>query len=164
MKSAERILLFVALAAAAMLGGALASQYLWGLQPCPLCIQQRYALAAAAVLAFLASRAAGRRVGVALAFLAGFAFLTNSGVAGFHSGVELKYWGSSCAGGGLPAAFDPGALRERLESGASVAPRCDDIAWQDPYVGLSMANWNGLISLFLAFLSFVSLRRIRPAG
>lgn len=162
--TAKPILTLVALVAAATLGGALYSQYVWGLRPCPLCMDQRYALAAAMVLSFVASRAVGRRIGIALAFLAGLAFLVNSGIAGFHSGVELGHWGSSCSGGDLPSAFNPGALFERLESGAGVAPRCDDVAWKDPYVGLSMANWNGLISLVLAFLSFSTLRKIRPAG
>lgn len=161
--TAKQVLTFVALVAAAMLLGALASQYVWGLKPCPLCMDQRYALAAAMVLSFVASRAVGRRVGVVLAFLAGVAFLVNAGVAGFHSGVELKLWSSTCAGE-LPTVFDPGALAERLQSGASVAPRCDEVAWKDPYVALSMANWNGLISFVLAFLAFSTLRKIRPAG
>ena len=156
---AKPVLTLVALIAAAMLGGALASQYVWGLHPCPLCIQQRYALGAAAVVSLFASRAVGRRVGVFLAFLAGFAFLVNAGLAGFHSGVELKFWGSACSGG-LPGTFDPAALL----SGANVAPRCNEIAWKDPYLGLSMANWNGLASLVLAFLAFSTLRKIRPAG
>lgn len=161
--TARPILIFVALIAALALGGAIASQYVWGLQPCPLCMDQRYALAAALVLSLLASLAVGRGIGVILAFLAGLAFLVNAGIAGFHSGVELKLWGSACAGA-LPSTFDPSALVERLNSGAGVAPRCDDVAWQDPYAGLSMANWNGLISLILAFLSFSVLRKIRPAG
>ena len=54
---ADRSLMLLGLAALAALAAALALQYLGGLEPCPLCIEQRYpylALMAASALGLVA--------------------------------------------------------------------------------------------------------------
>src|SRR3546814_16966561 len=71
----------------------LTSQDWGGLQPCVLCLYQRYAYGVAlafAGLAFLAAaHALGRRI---LLMLAGLAFAAGSAIAAFHVGVEQKWW------------------------------------------------------------------------
>lgn len=133
----------------AMLAGALAFQHLGDLPPCALCIDQRKAWGAVIVLAALALWAEGRgRIAVTLLLLglAGVAAFAGAGVAFFHVGVEEKWWqGTAACGGGFDG-FASGSvdeMRERLLARPVI--RCDEIAWS--FLGVSMAGWNGLVSL-----------------
>ncbi len=150
---------------AALAGGSLAAlaaafgfQHLGGLEPCPLCIWQRWphvatALLAAASLGFRGPAAA------ALLALAGVAALAGAGLAGFHAGVEQHWWAGLAACEGGPPADTVAELRERLLNAAPA--RCDEVAWS--FLGLSMAAWNGLLSLALAGMAAGALRRRVPA-
>ncbi len=122
---------------AALLGGALAFQYLGGLAPCEMCIWQRWAIGAAVALG-LAGLAAGNRVLVALAIAAMF---VDTGIAVFHVGVEQHWWKgiTECAATTLSG---PDLLGQIL---AAPLVRCDAIAWS--LLGISMAGWNALVSL-----------------
>ena len=140
---------------AAILLGAFGFQYLGGLAPCPLCLWQRWPHAVAAGLAVLGVtllwRQARRvRSAAALAVLAGAA------IAAYHGGVERGWWQgpSAC---GAPAGLDMPAdqLLERILEAPLV--RCDEIPWA--FLGLSMANWNLLISLGLAAIWLWPMRR-----
>lgn len=151
----------------AMLAAALAFQHLGDLPPCALCIDQRKAWGAAITLATLALWAEGRsRIAVALALLAlaGAAALAGAGVAGFHVGVEQKWWEGTAACGGGFEGFGAGGvaeMRERLLARPVV--RCDEIAWS--MFGVSMAGWNGLVALATGGLALYvvgrDVRRIR---
>ena len=139
------------------LAAALASQ-VWGdLQPCVLCIYQRYAYLGAAAFGLLGliagPRARARRTAVTLA---GFAFLTGAAIAAFHVGVEQLWWRGT-AGCQAPA-FDPNAsiaeLRKQLLE-TTFMP-CDAVQWS--LFGISMAGYNVLASLGLALASFRAAR------
>ena len=145
-----------ALLAAACLGAlgtALASQYWGGLNPCVLCIYQRYAYGAAlafAVLALLLAAKAGARK---LALIAtGLSFAGGSALAVFHVGVEQKWWRGTaeCHAPSLPENATVEQLREILLNQA-FAP-CDKIPWE--LFGVSMAGYNILACAILAALSF----------
>ena len=135
-----------AVAAAASLGAlaaAFAFQHLGGLDPCVLCVYQRYPHAVTALLAGLVLLG-GRHASLALAG-AGLAALTGAALAGFHVGVEEQWWAGTAACGGVGGADTVEALREQL-MGAPPA-RCDEVPWS--LFGLSMASYNGLLSLAL---------------
>lgn len=147
--------LIVLAGSAALLGGALAFQYVGGLAPCELCIWQRWAHGAALAGALIALVAPGRLASLGLAFaVAGL--LAGVGIAVFHAGVEQQWWQglASCGGGGTSA----GSAEDLLQA-IEAAPivRCDDIAWT--FLGLSMAVWNALISAGIAALAVVAARR-----
>ena len=133
----------------AMLAAALAFQHIGDLAPCALCIDQRKAWGAAIVLSTLALAAEGRsRIAVALALLglAGLAALVGAGVAAFHVGVEEKWWSGTAACGGGFAGFGTGGVADTREQLlARPVVRCDEVAWS--LGGISMAGWNGLVSL-----------------
>ncbi|TBU97473.1 disulfide bond formation protein B [Phytopseudomonas dryadis] len=74
------LLLLIALACVAMLGGALVAQHLFGWEPCTLCVQIRLWLALAALLALLLSAASAARQ-TWLAFLAWPLLLAATGMA-----------------------------------------------------------------------------------
>jgi len=132
-----------------MLAGALAFQHWGDLAPCALCIDQRKAWGAVIAFGTLAVLADGySRIAVALALLAfaAIAALAGAGIAGFHVGVEQSWWnGTAACGGGMGdiGTTSISDLRDRLL--AQPVVRCDEIAWS--MLGVSMAGWNGLISL-----------------
>ncbi|MEM7490720.1 MAG: disulfide bond formation protein B [Pseudomonadota bacterium] len=136
-----------------LLGGAFLFQ-LAGYAPCAMCLWQRWPHAAAILLGGLALAGLAPR---AMAALAGLAALTTSGIGFFHAGVEQGWWEgpSSCTGGGdgLGGLSGVDLLSTDI---ADTVVMCDDIVWQ---LGLTMAGWNGLISLGLAALWFVAALR-----
>ncbi len=142
------------------LAAALASQYWGDLQPCVLCIYQRYAYLGAAAFGLLGliagPRTGARRAAVALA---GLAFLTGAAIAAFHAGVEQQWWRGT-AGCHAPA-FDPNAsiaeLRKQLLETRFVP--CDAVPWS--LFGLSMAGYNVLASLGLALASVWAARHTK---
>jgi disulfide bond formation protein DsbB len=99
-------------------------------------------------------------IAAAAALTAGFALLTamflyNAGLAIYHSGVEAKFWigPTACTGGALAPA--DGDLLKQLETVKVV--RCDEVSLR--VFGLSLANWNILVSAMLAALSAASAVR-----
>jgi len=141
--------LLAALASGAMLAAAHAFQRFGGLAPCPLCLDQRnwhWGVVATALVALLAVRL---RPGLArwAAALIGVVLLGSFAQAAYHVAVEQHWVVAQCdvrAAAGQSLTFDVNAPLE--------IPRCDEIAWS--MFGISMAGYNALISLLLAFASF----------
>lgn len=154
---------FVALLAAsvAILGAAFAFQWLGGLQPCVLCIWQRYPYAVVVGLAGLGAglaRAGAARPILALLLVAcAAALLVNAGIAAFHVGVEQRWWeGTPGCVGQTAGAATVEELRRRLLEAPVV--RCDEVAWS--LFGISMAGYNFLLSLALAGASLRAARLV----
>jgi len=133
---------------ALLLIGALGFQYLGGLAPCPLCLWQRWPHAAAVALALLGMTLLWPRPR-SVAWAGGATMLAGAGIAAYHSGVERGWW-SGPAACSAPASLDlpADALLDRILAAPLV--RCDEIPWD--LAGLSMANWNALVSLALAVI------------
>lgn len=146
----------VLLIAAATIAGALASQHLFGLVPCKLCLWQRWPYYAGVPLAALTAAAPGgaRRLGLALLALV---FLGSAVLAAYHAGAEWALWaGPSDCGGGTAPATSVEDLLKGLETTRVVS--CTEAAWR--FLGLSLAGWNALVSLGLAALAaFGATRR-----
>ncbi len=128
---------------------AYASQVWGGLQPCVLCIYQRYAFGVAIVFGLLGLALGGNPAARRdLVVLGGLAFLGGAAIAAFHVGVEQLWWRGT-AECHAPA-FDPKLsiedLRQRLLDTTFVA--CDEIPWS--LFGISMAGYNLFVSLGLA--------------
>ena len=124
-----------------MLGFAFTAQYVFDLQPCTLCIWQRWPYGVAMIWGGLATRTAGRR-SAALVGLAGLTFAVGAGIAGFHAGVEAHWWEGlkSCSGNEVVQSLEQ--LRHLLAGKQPV--RCDEAAWR--FLGISMAGWNFVLS------------------
>ena len=145
---------FIALASAAILGTALASQFFGGLAPCPLCLQQRWPYVATIVLgavAFAVVRGrAGRR---ALLALCGVAFAVGGAIAFYHVGVEQGWFaGPETCSGTIGAVRTIEELRRQLLAAPIV--RCDEVAWS--MFGISMAGYNVIASAILAATSLAA--------
>ena len=140
---------------ALLLAGAFAFEHIGGLLPCTLCLWQRWPHAAAAVIGALALTARGG--GRVLPLLGALAALTTAAIAGFHVGVELRWWPglASCTVNALAGISGDDLLSLDTNIGAPAA--CDAVAWS--FLGLSMAAWNGVLSLGLAGLWLRALRK-----
>ncbi len=149
----------IALASIAILGTALASQYLGGLAPCELCIYQRwpYVFTIAAGLAGWAMprAAAPRRWLVASCAVA---FAIGGVIAVYHAGVEYGWFaGPGACSGAATAAATVEELRAQLLGQPVV--RCDEPAWT--LFGVSMAGYNAAVSAVLAGASALAVPRMK---
>ena len=157
MRSSARLPLFTLVASVGALGTALLSQYVGGLQPCVLCIYQRWPYVVVIVLSAAALTLAGPRLRMTLAGLAGIAFLVGAGIAGFHVGVEQHWWhGTAQCGGNVVTPSSIEALRAHL-SQAPVAA-CDAPAFT--LLGISMAGFNLILSLVLGLVTLLGALRL----
>jgi disulfide bond formation protein DsbB len=158
----DRWRFFALLASGAMLGVAHAFQTFGGLAPCELCLKQRtvyWAAGAIAAVAMVAVRLpGGPRLREASCWLLVLIFLAGVAIAGYHAGVEWKFWPGpeSCSGGGTVSVA---ALKDLLNGAGQKMPACDKPAWV--FAGLSMAGWNTVASLILVGLSVAAALRER---
>ncbi len=141
----------IAIVGGAAILGAWFFQYVVGLAPCPLCLEQRYAYYFAIPLALMVAlgdeAGSSRKVLVAALGVIALGMLWNAGLGIYHSGVEWKLWaGPQTCAGALDDLGAAGGLRGRLETVNVV--RCDEAPWR--FLGLSLAGYNVLISLVLA--------------
>lgn len=134
------------------------AQYGFGLAPCHLCLLQRDAYWGAIVLSVIAivlgQRSPVRRWAI---LLIGLAFLVGAAIAFFHVGVEHKWWEGDAACVGAMSGLS-GADLEAAIMNAPVT-RCDDVAFE--LFGISMAGYNGLVSLVLAAFTFWGFARAK---
>jgi disulfide bond formation protein DsbB len=135
--------------------GAYFFQYVMGLPPCPLCLEERVAYYVSIPLALLIAIGAGAKapvklLAVALAII-GLAMLFNAGLGVYHAGIEWKWWPGPQECSGPLTDLNPGSgdLLSSLQNLTLV--RCDEAAWR--FLGLSLAGYNALISLALAAIA-----------
>lgn len=139
------------------LGGALTAQYVFHLRPCELCLIQRIPFGIGIFLGLWAYFAPAYRL--PLIGVSGVAFLVNSGIALFHSGVERKWWAglTGCTTPDMSGSIED--LMKRIQETAVI--RCDEIPWS--FMGLSMANYNVAFCLGLGlaclYIWIQSMRR-----
>lgn len=145
---------------AALLGYALYSQHVLGLEPCPLCILQRVAVLAAG-LAFLgaglhrASRGGAIAWGVLIALVAG----VGAAIAARHVWITAQPAGTVAeCGASLDYMLEVLPLREVLAKVLTGSGECGQVDWR--FLGLAMPAWV-LVSLLAlgAWGLAVNLRR-----
>ena len=147
---ASSALLLFAMSGAVILS-ALDFQHIGGYKPCPLCLIERKAWYVAFVVSVIIffgskSRVDGGYLALLLMGLIGLGFLYNAGLAGYHAGVEWKWWAgpSSCTGDQLtPLGGDVGGLLGALNETKVI--RCDVAEFR--LFGLSFSGYNFLLSL-----------------
>ena len=146
--------LAIAVVGGAAILGAWFFQFVLGLRPCPLCLEQRYAYYFAIPLALMAALGdefgASRKVLLGALVVIALGMLWNAGLGVYHSGVEWKWWeGPQTCGGALDDLGTAGGLLQKLQTVNVV--RCDEAPWR--FLGLSLAGYNALISLALATIA-----------
>lgn len=138
---------------AALMGGALVSQYIYGLYPCEMCWWQRYPHIVAIVLASVAFVMRNSAAGEVFVRLAAIAIGISGLIGAFHAGVEYRWWE------GLTACTRTAAAGGDPLAAIMDAPvvRCDVAQWT--LFGVSLAGFNFLISAMGASAVFVLLGR-----
>jgi disulfide bond formation protein DsbB len=142
---------------AALMGGALISQYVFGLFPCEMCWWQRYPHIAAIVLAVLAFTRKGTGVGDLAVTLAALCIMASGLIGAFHAGVEYHWWE------GITTCSSTRITGNPLDAimGAPLV-RCDSAQWT--LLGISLAGFNFLISTSGAVVVLALLGRSRRSA
>jgi disulfide bond formation protein DsbB len=126
---------------AGLLGGALISQYGFGLYPCEMCHWQRwphYAALVPAIAAFLV-RGRGRDTQRVLIAIAALLIAISGAIGILHAGVEYGWWE------GLTRCSSPTGARTLDDIMNTPLIRCDVPQWT--LFGLSLAGYNAIFSL-----------------
>ncbi len=151
-------------ASVAILGAAFASQVLGDLEPCILCLYQRYPYGVTiglSLLALVLGRAGRSQAVPWLVALCGVAFAVGAGIAVYHVGVEQHWWtGTEACGASAIVARTVEELRAQIMSAPVV--RCDVVPWS--LFGISMAGYNALVSVVLAAASLAAAAALRRQG
>ncbi len=126
---------------------ALFSEAFWGLEPCVLCVAQRYPFAIGIALAFMGL---GVRKNTFLSrtlfIFSGLGFLINSGLAFYQTGIQSHWWASGIEA--CSVTFMEDATPQNILQNLMISPMssCDEITWADPIFGLTIANFNIVFS------------------
>ena len=128
------------------------------LAPCELCLKERQVYWLAAFVGLVGGLAALRapRTRLWTCILLALIFLGGAVLAGYHAGVEWKFWPGPEACTGSHVRITVADMQRLLNGGAMNIPRCDKPAFV--FLGLSMAGWNAVISFVLAVASVVAGR------
>lgn len=149
LKDPRTPLVLVLAAGLAALVAAFAGQFLFGLQPCILCLYERVPWAAAAAIAAVGLIGRGRCWRLAALALCGVVFAAGAALAFYHVGVEAHWWASAAGCEGGTGTFSVDDLRP--ESLAEPLKPCDRVDFR--LLGLSLAGWNVLLSAGAAVFS-----------
>jgi disulfide bond formation protein DsbB len=136
---------------AALMAGALGSQYIGGLYPCEMCHWQRWPHDTAIVAALFAFGTRSQRAAYWLIWFAALAILTSGLIGAFHAGVEYGWWPglTTCA------STANGTTIEAIMNAPIV--RCDVPQWT--LFGISLAGFNALLSIGGALVILTLLSR-----
>ena len=151
------VLLLVLFASVFSLAFAFISEYGFGLKPCELCIFQRIPFVLAIPFALLGLWK--KRWGIGIALFIGLLFLINSGIAGYHAGVEQHWFPGpdACTDQPPVVPLTMEQILEKLKQAPLVA--CDQPQWD--FYGITMAAMNAVWSFLLALSTFVAMHKIR---
>ena len=146
--------LAVAVVGIAAILGAYFFQFVVGLKPCPLCLEQRIAyyvsIPLAAMILLGLSVGSSRKVLILALVAIAVAMLYNAGLGVYHAGVEWHWWqGPTDCSGTAPNFSTGGSLLDQMNKTRVI--RCDEAAWR--FLGVSLAGYNVLVSLFLAVVA-----------
>jgi len=155
----RQTLLLVCLASVGLLAYGLYLQHVVGLEPCPMCIVQRYALVLVALVAGLTALATRRGVhvtGVVLMVLgAGFGAF----VAARQSWLQWYPPEVVSCGRDFYGMIENFPLQRAIPMIFKGGGDCSKVDWT--FLGASIANWSFLCFLAVIAVSFVLIMRMR---
>jgi protein dithiol:quinone oxidoreductase len=158
------MLALIALACVALLAFGLYLQHVVGLEPCPMCIVQRYAMVLVAVFAALTAFMKNR-----IAWITGSAFIVL--FSGFGAFVAARQswlqWNppeiASC-GRDFYGMIETFPLQRAIPMIFKGSGDCTKIDWT--FLGASIANWSFVCFVFFALIALTLIARQlrRPSG
>lgn len=147
-----RLVGIVTLGSAAILSSAFFFEYVLGYSACKMCIWQRWPHAVAILIGLLILATRIKSLS-ALGFLS---LLSTTLIGFYHAGVEYKWWeGPSSCSSNINTEISPTDLLNQILNAPII--RCDDVVWD--LFGISMAGYNGILSLILSGIWLIILLR-----
>lgn len=157
----RRIHGLIAAACVAMLAFGMYLQHVVGLEPCPMCIVQRYALVLVALFTGLAGAFRGRALQVGGGLLALLSALGGAYTAASQSWLQWYPPEVVSCGRDLYGMIETFPLKRALPMIFRGGGDCSKIDWS--LFGLTLANWSFIAFTVLSVLLLVLLLRRRPA-
>ncbi len=156
---------FITLISFACLAAAFIAEAVFLLEPCELCIYQRYPFALVIILGLVGLALRTRPIAViGVHSISAVSFFVNSGIAFYHTGVEQHWWSSAIEGCKNPfVEIENTDTSQSFLDNIMSAPLgdCSVIPWQDPIIGLSMANYNIGVCFALGIFCIISAFKSR---
>ncbi len=151
MKS-RTLLILSAVSCIGLLSFALYLQHFKDMQPCPLCVLQRYAYLVIAIASLIGAISNKPKLGAGLGLIGG---LAGAGTAGYHLWVQA-HPAVSCGRDPLEAALNQLFTAQWLPSMFKADGMCTSA--YDPILGLSIVQWSMAwftgLTLVLIFIAF----------
>ena len=154
----RRVLALVSLVCVAMLAFGLYLQHVVGLEPCPMCIVQRYALVLVAIVAGITAVAKSRGLLITgsglLVLLSGFGAF----VAARQSFLQWYPPEIASCGRDFYGMIETFPLKRAIPMIFKGSGDCTKIDWT--FLGLSIANWSFLCFVAIALIGLVLITRL----
>jgi protein dithiol:quinone oxidoreductase len=162
-KSPRGVLALVCAVCVGMLAFGLYLQHVVGLEPCPMCIVQRYAFVLVAIVAGLGAALKARGAQT----IAGLLMLLVSGFGAFVAARQswLQWYPPETASCGRDfyGMIEAFPLQRAIPMIFRGSGDCTKIDWT--FLGLSIANWSFLVFCLFALVGLlVAVRRHKPVG
>jgi protein dithiol:quinone oxidoreductase len=146
----------VAVVAFGLIGVGMVLQHVVGLEPCPLCIFQRFAYLGVGVFALLGAAIAPHGAARAAGVLVLLAALAGVGLAGWHVNLQMNPESLSC-GPGLGTMLENFPLSQVLPRVFRGSGDCAEAGWT--LFGLSIAGWSLVWFTLLALTAVAAFFR-----
>lgn len=158
----RRILTLVALACVGMLAFGLYLQHVVGLEPCPMCIVQRYALILVAVFAGAGAVGGSRWVHVASSALVTLTAGFGAFVAARQSWLQWYPPETASCGRDFYGMIEAFPLRRAIPMIFRGSGDCSQVDWT--FLGGSIANWSFLVFCVLVVTGLLLIARQSRRG
>lgn len=160
-KTPRRVFALISIGCVAMLAYGLYLQHVEGLEPCPMCVVQRYALFAVAIIAGLVSFSARKGVhmggGLMLLLTAGFGAF----VAARQSWLQWYPPEVASCGRDFYGMIETFPLQRAIPMIFKGGGDCTKVDWT--FLGGSIANWSFLCFTTIAVVAVVLMARLARA-
>jgi len=151
----KRALALAAAFAACALGAAFVAQFGFSLHPCDLCIYQRYPYGLIALIGgFGYFRVVSVKMQRLLLLACALLFLTDAGIAFYHTGVEYGWFPGPTA---CSSDTKGGQTLEEMRAAILHAPLVTCAQAMAYIFGLSMAAWNAIAAFCASVATFIYL-------
>lgn len=149
----HKVIIITAITSASLLLAVFILQYLVGIEPCSLCITQRWPHALVLMLSLCALLPIMAKFRRPILALIGLAFATTASIGAYHLSIEFGWVAGPATCSGNITGETVEELRRQLM--AQPFAKCNDIAWS--LFGVSLAGYNFMISTFLTIVCGTSV-------
>ena len=160
--SFRQVMALIALSCIAMLGFGFYLQHVGGLEPCPMCIVQRYAMILIAIWAIIATAIGIKGIQIGASWLVILTALGGAFVAARQSWLQWYPPEIASCGRDIYGMIETFPLQNLVPMILKGSGDCTKIDWT--FLGGSIANWSFLCFCGIAAVTFWSVRSTRSAA